>query len=73
MPSDLARDGAGNVEAGIRLQKAFVSLAALGRSAYKTQARRHAALALGRAEKALAVPDDLVRLRRIAQLLDVGR
>lgn len=66
----LARDGAGNVEAGIRLQKAFVSLSALGQADYIEQARRHARLALGRAETALTLPEDMERLRRIAGLLE---
>jgi len=65
--SVIARDGAGSVEVGIRLQKAFRSLASLGDDAVRTEARRHSALALARAEQALCFPDDLSRLREAAR------
>lgn len=58
----IARDGAGIVEVALRLQR---HLGELGREhpALRAHARRHADLALRRAERALAFPDDLDRVR----------
>lgn len=63
----LARDGARSVEVGVRLQKAFVTLSRLGPPEYRLEARRHSALALARAERAMDLPDDLVRLKQVAE------
>lgn len=65
----IARDGAGLVEIQIRLQKAFTTLAALGDGRLQGAARRHAALALVRAEAALTLEDDKVVIRQLAARL----
>ncbi len=65
----IARDGAGTVEVGIRLQKAFLSLSTLEFPGFAEQARRHSALALDRAKGKLPLQDDVTRLERIARLL----
>ncbi|MFL1876127.1 DUF2254 domain-containing protein [Hansschlegelia beijingensis] len=62
----IARDGAGVIEIGLRLQKAFGTLARLGDGRYAHVARRHATLALERAEAALVSNDDKRRLRQAA-------
>lgn len=65
----IARDGAGTVEIGIRLQKAFLSLSTLDCPGFPEQARRHSALAMDRARNVLSLQEDVTRLERIAQLL----
>lgn len=69
----IARDGAGTVEVGIRLQKAFLSLSTLDCPGFVEQARRHSALALERAKGGLSLSDDLTRVERIAQRMSAGR
>ena len=64
----IARDGAGVVEVGIRLQKAFGSLATLECPGFAEQARRHSDLALDRAKTALSLSDDFTRVERIARI-----
>lgn len=59
----IARDGAAQVEVQLRLQKSLAALARLGGSDFRAAARRQAALALSRAEKALPIEADLKRLR----------
>ncbi len=59
----IARDGAAQVEVQLRLQKSLAALARLGGADFRTAARRQAALALSRAEKALPIEADLKRLR----------
>ena len=54
----IARDGAGVIEVSVRLQKALHSLALLGDDDMREAAQRHSRLALKRAEKALALPED---------------
>lgn len=66
----IARDGAGAVEVGIRLQKAFLSLSTLDCLDFGKQARRHSSLALDRAREGLPLRDDFARLERIARLLN---
>lgn len=63
----IARDGAGVVEVGLRLQKSFAALAAMGDPALEEVATRHAREALARAERAID-PEDLADLRRAATL-----
>jgi uncharacterized membrane protein len=63
----LARDGAANAQFGLRLQKAYASLAALGDAEAKLQAKRHARRALRHAEAAIAVAEDLEPLRAVAR------
>ncbi len=62
----IARDGAANIEFGIRLQKGLAALAALEDAEAKKQARRHSALALARAELKVGLEADLDRLRDAA-------
>lgn len=66
----LARDGAGTVEVGIRLQKALHALAKVGGSNMQKAAERHARLAFARAEKLLDVPEDLDALRSAGMYAD---
>jgi uncharacterized membrane protein len=61
----IARDGAGIVEIGLRLQKSFATLARIQEERYTVNARRHAREALDRAESALTLEADKVRLRAV--------
>lgn len=63
----IARDGAGNIEVIVRLLKAFESLAAVGDSAMRDNALRHARLALVRAENVLKVQEDRMIAREAAE------
>lgn len=63
----IARDGAGIVEVGIRLQQALGALTRLGDAAVTLAANRHAELALKRAEAALTMPEDYQRVRQAAE------
>ncbi|WP_323761017.1 DUF2254 domain-containing protein [Maricaulis sp.] len=65
----IARDGAGMVEVGIRLQKCFVALASRPAPGFRDQARRHSALALQRARTCLDLADDIDSLERIRKTL----
>ena len=56
--SPIARDGAGNAEVRIRLQKAFAALIRTGDQRFVDNARRHSALALKRALETLEFEDD---------------
>ncbi len=62
----IGRDGAALVEVGVRLQKTLASLAAVDAEPMRRAARRHAAMALARAERALTLPADLETVRRVA-------
>lgn len=62
----LARDGAGLLELGIRLQKVFLTLTRLGREDFAAEARRHSRLALARAEAELVLDEDKAILRALA-------
>jgi len=66
----IARDGASTIEIGIRLQQAFRTLARLDCDGYAEHARRHSREALARAESALAVDADRIRLRVLAAVID---
>lgn len=63
----IARDGAGAVEVGIRLQKAFAALSTIEYPDMKDEARRHSRLALDRAKNAISLPEDFSRVERYAQ------
>ena len=65
----IARDGAGTVEVAVRLQKALRSLALVGDAEMKAAAKHHGRLALARAEKALALPEDVATVRAVAALV----
>ena len=54
----IARDGAGVVEVGVRLQKALYCLAGAKNANIRSAAEAHAGLALKRAKKALALDED---------------
>lgn len=63
----IARDGAGIVEVQIRLLKVLRVLATTGDPELAAAARKHALLALARAEKALEMDEDKTRLRNLAE------
>ncbi|PZN95753.1 MAG: DUF2254 domain-containing protein [Hyphomicrobiales bacterium] len=63
----IARDGAGVVEVGIRLQKAMLVLSRLGPAAFAENAARHSQLALQRASHSLTLEHDLAILRDLAE------
>ncbi|MNT41063.1 hypothetical protein D3C72_1774130 [compost metagenome] len=67
----IARDGAGTVEVGVRLQKALRSLASVGDDAMRVAAMRHAQHALARSEKALTLQHDVDVIRSLAQSVGV--
>ncbi|VXB27239.1 conserved membrane hypothetical protein [Luteimonas sp. 9C] len=60
----IARDGAGLVEIGIRMQKSLSAIAACGNPVFAASARHHAGLALARAMGALEFEPDRELLRR---------
>lgn len=62
----IARDGAGMVEIQLRLQKAFVALTATDRNVFGADAMRHSAMALKRAETALALEDERRAVHAVA-------
>lgn len=69
----IGRDGAGLVEVQIRLQKAFAALARSGDARFAVEAARHSAMALTRAEAAMSLEQDLLRVREAArQLAEAG-
>mgnify|MGYP003672570758 CR=1 FL=1 len=59
----IARDGAGCIEVGLRLQLAFEILAAAEGGRFREVAQRHAQAALARAEVAMTCEADLEELR----------
>lgn len=63
----IARDGAGSVEVGIRLQKAFAALSKVEYPGIGDEARRHSRLALDRAKIAISLPEDFSRIERLAR------
>ncbi|WP_394688470.1 DUF2254 domain-containing protein [Hoeflea sp.] len=66
----IARDGAGSVEVGIRLQKALRALSNLDQPEMQEQAKRHSTLALQRAKAGLAMKDDFSRIQSLAEAFD---
>ncbi|MGE4073812.1 MAG: DUF2254 domain-containing protein [Lysobacterales bacterium] len=62
----IARDGAGSVEVGVRLQKALLALARMGDDEVRKAARSHSLLAMKRAERALQLDEDRERVRAAA-------
>ncbi|MFP5357284.1 MAG: DUF2254 domain-containing protein [Gammaproteobacteria bacterium] len=62
----IARDGAGILEVGVKLQRAFGALEAIGHPDLARAAQQHARLALQRAEAALDFEPDRVLLRAAA-------
>lgn len=62
----IARDGAGLVEVGVRLQKALASLAAVGDDAFRRAALRASCEAVERASRALTIPADVAHVKEAA-------
>lgn len=63
----IARDGASSVEVVMRLQKALGALATIDNAAMRDAAAHHARLSLARAEQALAIEEDKVLVRALAE------
>lgn len=63
----IARDGAGAVEVGVRLQKSLRSLASAGDDVMRVAAMRHAQRALASAEQTLSLPHEVDAIRALAQ------
>jgi len=63
----IARDGAGTIEVSVRLQKALQSLGSMGNHEMRENAVHHSRLALVRAEAALALPEEIALVRKLAQ------
>jgi len=59
----MARDGAGVLEVAMRMQRVLGELGCCGEEHTQAAARRHAALAMARAERALDFAPDLAQLR----------
>ncbi len=66
----VARDGAALVEVAVRVQKALAALAATGEGPLRDGAKRHALMALRRAERALTAPEDLAVVHTLAAFAD---
>lgn len=62
----IARDGAGNIEVALRLQKAFKSLSSLSDETMGEVSKDHARLAFRYAEEALSLPEEIHILREIS-------
>ncbi len=62
----IARDGAGMVEVGIRLQKTYRSLSRLNDAECRKLAHTHSALALKRAAETLKISEDMETLKALA-------
>ncbi|MGJ9420167.1 hypothetical protein ACHAC9_20795 [Massilia sp. CMS3.1] len=60
----IARDGAGLIEVAMRVQRVLGELGRCGDAHMNTVARRHAVLAMARAECALGFAPDYEQLRR---------
>lgn len=67
----MARDGAGTIEVGVRMQKALQSIAQVGGADIRTAATRQARLALARSEAALDSSEDVAQLRKAAAFAQV--
>lgn len=64
--TSLARDGAGVIEVGVRLQKAYASLAQMGDDATKAIAKTHSAHALAYAKQSNLLPAEKEKLEALA-------
>jgi uncharacterized membrane protein len=63
----IAHSGADSLEVVIRLLKAFQALASLGDATMREVALHHSRLVVARAEKALGLPEDMERVRKVAE------
>jgi uncharacterized membrane protein len=61
----LARDGSGMIEVQLRLQKALLALARMGDESFRNAALQQSRMALDRAEAAMTLEADTVRLRAL--------
>jgi uncharacterized membrane protein len=68
----VARDGAGLVEVGVRLQKTLTLISRLEGDGFNQNALRHSQDALERAVAALVIPADVERLKRAALAPEVS-
>jgi uncharacterized membrane protein len=68
----MSRDGAGTLEVGIRLQKAFNTLASIGGVDVREAARSHAQFAFRYAERALQLPEEIEMLRTVYRFEEAG-
>lgn len=68
----IARDGAGTIEVGLRLQKAFRGLAALDHGEMEKVALDQAEMALLYAEKALTLPEEMNQIKAVYQSIVAG-
>jgi len=69
----IARDGAGLVEVGIRLQKALRTLSRFDNGRFLENAIRHSSEALSRAEAALSIEPDRALVRALAREVAAGK
>lgn len=63
----MARDGAGMIEVQVRIQKALQALARTGSATFRAAASHQAQMAVERAEAALTLEADRLRLRAVVQ------
>ncbi len=70
--TSIARDGAGTIEVMLRLQKALIALTRMDNAALAEAARRHAGLALARAQHALQLDEDVARVRELTHSIDAN-
>ena len=68
----VAHYGAGNLEVGIKLQKALAALARAPHPEFRRCALAHSALAVARAQQVLTMEVDLARLREVAEHVGVN-
>lgn len=65
----IARDGAGTIEVGVRLQKAFAALTTSPNPVMREAAYKHATMAKARFEHTLEMPQDLAVLEDVSAFL----
>ncbi len=63
----IARDGAGLIEVQLRIQKSLLALSRMGDSAFRTAALFQSRMAFDRAEAAMTLEADKVRLRELVR------
>jgi uncharacterized membrane protein len=68
----MARDGAGLIEVQLRIQKALLALSRIGGEASRAAALHQSRMALERAELALTLEADKIRLRAAAGAVEAA-
>lgn len=68
----MARDGAGLIEVQLRIQKALLALSRIGGEASRAAALHQSRMALERAELALTLEADKIRLRMAAGAVEAA-